>query len=304
MLRNLLLAFDFSSSSERALRYALDLRERTDATLHLACVKEVPMGPIVQGDPSPVVGEDERRERIQKRLKGHVREVVAHRGAPGTEETVRYHVARSGAVAPWLVGHAEEVEADLLVMGTQGHRGLQEAFVGSVAREVLRTAPCPVLTTRQLADEQASTDVRVNRVVAPVDFSDPSRAAVRYAGRVASIYEVPTKLVHVVESPRIPSVYEVESPKLTSRVVKARAEQALDEWGAELLDGTHGVTYVVHQGDPAGCLLESTSKEDVLVMATRGLSGLRRTMLGSVTEEVVRKAQGPVLAGQTFPTEP
>ena len=303
MIRNLLCAFDFSSSSERALRYALDLRERTGATLHLASVKEVPLGPILKGDPSPVGGEEELRKQIRKELHDHVEEVVSSRPVSLDPEAVRYHVDRTGAVAPWLVRQAEHVEADLLVMGTQGHRGLQEAFVGSVAREVLRTAPCPVLTTRQLEDDPASTNVDVDRVVAPVDFSDPSRAALRYAGRVASIYEVPVKLIHVVESPQIPSVYGVESPKLTSRTVKAQAEQALNEWGTELLGGDHSVTYVVYQGAPADCIREATSEEDLLVLATRGLSGLRRTMLGSVTEEIVREAQGPVLASRAFPVD-
>ncbi|MFB6231629.1 MAG: universal stress protein [Salinibacter sp.] len=57
MIRTLLLAHDFSSSSERALAYGVDLVERIGAALHLAHVQEICLGPFVKGNPSPLPGE-------------------------------------------------------------------------------------------------------------------------------------------------------------------------------------------------------------------------------------------------------
>jgi nucleotide-binding universal stress UspA family protein len=58
----------------------------------------------------------------------------------------------------------------------------------------------------------------------------------------------------------------------------------------------------VHRGDPTDIVVQSTAEADTLtVMGTRGLTGARRTMLGSVTEAVIREADGPVLAARTFP---
>jgi nucleotide-binding universal stress UspA family protein len=299
MIRDILLAQDFSPSSSRALSYAVDLAERTGATLHLLHVEEVPLGPLVQGTPSPISGEEKLLDRFRERF----------RSLPVADDLdaldVQYHVERGDAVAPTLVDVAEDAAVDLIVMGTQGHRGLQRAFLGSAAREVLRTAPCPVLTTRALSDEETPSAPSVERLVVPIDFSDPSRQALQYTARLTSVYDVPVKLVHVVEAPTLPAVYEIESPKISTRKVKARAERTLEEWGSDVLGDHHDVSYVVHQGSPASLLLEAApSPSDLLVMATRGLSGVRRTMLGSVTEEALSEAVGPVLAARTFPTNP
>lgn len=297
MMRNVVLAHDFSPSSERALSYGIDLAERAGATLHLTHVEEVPLGPLVRGAPSPLPDEEkflnEFRERCQSALDAQNL----------SRDRIRYHVARSGSVAPSLVDIAEEAGADLIVMGTQGQRGVRGAFVGSVAREVLRTAPCPVLTTRALSDDEPPDPGGVDRIVVPIDFSNPSREALQYTGQLSSIYAVPVTLVHVVERPTFPSVYELESPKISSRKIQARAERTLQDWGRDLLTDFDDVSYVIHEGEPASVILETASSiTDLLVMATRGRSGLRRTMLGSVTEEVISEARGPVLAGRMFPS--
>jgi nucleotide-binding universal stress UspA family protein len=299
MIRDILLALDFSSSSTRALRYGLDLAERTGARLHFLHVEEIPLGPLVKGAPSPAPGADKLLKQFKERCQS----------LPSAEALnaldVRYRVERGGAVAPTLVDVAEDASADLLVMGTQGHRGLQRAFLGSAAREALRTAPCPVLTTRALSDDEPPAPPSVERLVVPIDFSDSSREALQYAGRLTAIYDVPVKLVHVVEPPTLPAVYEVESPKLSTRNVKARAERTLAEWGRAAVNDHNELSYVVQKGSPASLILEAApSSSDLLVMASRGLSGVRRTMLGSVTEEVVSKAPGPVLAARTFPVAP
>lgn len=298
MIHDILLAHDFSPSSERALQYGLDLAERTGATLHLMHVDEIKLGPLVQGDPSP----QRDTNTLEKKFKKRCRTFLDHQPHTPDEDRLHYHVERSGAVASTLVESAEDQEFDLILMGTQGRRGVQGAFVGSVAREVLRTAPCPVFATRALPnDEEAAASVE--RIVAPIDFSEASRKALRYTSRIASIYDAPVKLVHVIEAPTLPPVYEVESPKLTSRKIKVRAERALEEWGSSLQTGDKGVSYVVHSGDPASTILDAApNPTDLLVMATRGLSGLRRTMLGSVTESVICEASGPILAARKFPS--
>lgn len=302
MIQSILFAHDFSPSSRRALSYAADLANRTKATLHLIHVEEVPLGPLVKGDPTPIAKEEALQEELQRQLRDRSTSVLETNAPALDEDHLRYHTERSGAVAPALVRHAERIEADLIVMGTKGQRGLQKAFVGSVAREVLRTAPCPVLSTRALEDDDAR-EASVERIVSPIDFSDPSREALQYTGGVASVYEVPIKLVHAIEPPTLPSVYGVESPKISGRNVQARAERALAEWAKDSLSDRPDVSYVVRHGDPASLILDAApSPEDLLVMATRGLSGVRRTMLGSVTETIICEAAGPVLAGRTFPT--
>ena len=298
MLQTLLFAHDFSPSSERALAYAVDLVERTGATLHLAYVEETPENVLSEGK-RPTLPSYKLRDRFKERCQ----ESLAPYDLSADDDRFVYHADRSDAVAPSLLQTAESTDADLVVVGTHGRRGMQRAIYGSVAEEVLRTAPCPVLTVRQREDEaERPSDASVDRIVVPVDFSDLSRSALRYAARLAPVYEVPMKLVHAVEEPVLPPVYETSSPKMETREAKERAERELRSWGEDLVGEGRSVSYVVHRGEPVDTVAQEIDQANVLtVMGTRGLSGVRRTMLGSVTEAVIREANGPVLAARSFP---
>lgn len=296
MNHDLLVAFDFSPSSKRALAHSVDLSQRTDATLHLMYVEEAPDGPFQQEARSPMP-----TYKLQEKFVEHCQEFLSPYDLDADDDRLSFNAERADAVAPALVRYAESKDIDVIAMGTYGRRGVERAFYGSVAEETLRTAPAPVFTVRAPDEDEFATSV--GRIVAPVDFSDPSRHALQQAGRLATVYEVPLKLVHVVEPANTPSVYELESPTVTSHKTKEKAEAALEEWGSDLALGEQKVSYVVHRGDPGPSILRSAPNEtDVIVMATRGLRGVRRAMLGSVTEEVLREAPGPVLAARNFPS--
>jgi nucleotide-binding universal stress UspA family protein len=298
MFQTLLVPLDFSPSSTRALSYALDLADRTDAALHLAYVEETPQSVLSEGERSPVPS-----YKLRDQFEERAHEVLEPFEASVDDDRLAFHANRSDAVAPSLIQTAESIDADLVVMGTHGRRGVQRAIYGSVAEEVLRTAPCPVLAARRHEEETPPVpDSSVERVVVPVDFSDLSRAALRYATRLAPLYDVPMKLVHAVEEPTFPPVYGTKSPKMKTREAKEQAEQELRSWGEALVEEGVSVSYVVHRGNPTDAVVQATGQAGTLtVMGTRGLSGARRTMLGSVTEAVIRDAHGPVLAGRSFP---
>lgn len=298
MLQTLLLAHDFSRSSERALAYAVDLAERTDATLHLAYIEETPESVLDEGRRSPLPS-----YKLKERFEERTRESLPSSAVDLDDDRFVFHAERSDAVAPALLRIAENEEADLMVMGTHGRRGVQRAIYGSVAEEVLRTGPCPVLTTRVREEGPgATTTAPIERIAVPIDFSDLSKSALRYAARLAPIYGAPLRLMHAVESPTLPPVYETQSPKVKSQEVKERARRELKKWGEAAAGGDVSVSYVVHRGEPEETVVQAAAEVGTLtVMGTRGLSGVRRTMLGSVTEAVMRGANGPVLAARSFP---
>ncbi len=298
MIHSLLLAHDFSSSSERALAYGVDLVERTGAALRLVYVQETSLGPFVKGEPSPLPGEEQLQRQVQKRF----RDTLASYSLGLDDDSVSCEVERSGVIAPTLVEIAEEREVDLIGMGTHGRRGVQRALFGSVAEEVLRTAPCPVLTTSAAADDaEAPTPATVKRIVVPIDFSEPSRAALQYAARLASVYDTSMTLVHVVELPSIPTVYQVEFSGLSPAEIEERAQDVLEDWGTSVA-AARNLSYVVETGEAVPTLLQvANTPSDLVVMATRGLSGMKRTMLGSVAEGVLRRAPGPVISARSFP---
>lgn len=298
MIDHVLCARDFSPASNRAFGYALEIAERTGADLHLMYVEEVSLG-FFSGDPSPAPG----REELQRQFEERCQDDLPAPSFTPDDDRVSIVTTRSGAVAPALVTYATENDIDLVVMGTQGRRGVERAFFGSVAEEVLRTAPCPVLTTRAPASESEGPPrpEPIDQVVVPVDFSDPSRAALRYASQLASVYGVPLTLLHVVSLPKLPAAYGIEYSEQVDLLTKAKAE--IETWKDELVPEEQESSCIVTSGNPASSILDAASTPgDLIVMATRGISGLSRAMLGSVAEGVLRKAPGPVLSSRAFPS--
>jgi nucleotide-binding universal stress UspA family protein len=266
-------------------------------------VEEVSLG-LFRGDPSPVPGK--QKQAIQRKFEERCRDDLTARSFSPDDNRVSLTTTRSGAVAPALVKHAATHDIDLLVMGTQGRRGVERALFGSVAEEVLRTAPCPVLTTRAAeadAEDRSARPEPIDQVVAPIDFSEPARSALQYAARCASTYDVPLTLVHVVSLPKLPAAYGIEYSDQVDLISRARKE--LERWRDEAVPAAQDASCIVTTGDPASSILEAASTPgDLLVMSTRGLSGVRRAILGSVAEGVLREASGPVLTSRSFPASP
>lgn len=292
MIDRLLVARDFSPSSDRAMGYAMDLARRTSAEVHMMFVQ------VRQRDPleAPKIADqpvNELQERFAQRNLDQLRE----QGYDVEQWQIHHHVERGDAAAPTLTDFASRKDMDLLVMGTRGQRDLRRMIAGSVAEEAVRTAPCPVFTVQADEEDRLPDRPEVQRILVPIDFSDPCRTAYRYAGQVASLYEVPIRLIHIVEEPDVPEIYALKSAQVATREVQARAERGLDEWAAELRDEGHDVSVVVHRGDPEDAIPRAASQEDdLIVMATRGLSGLRRLVMGGVAREVIRRALCPVIA--------
>ena len=152
MLRSVLVPLDFSDVSEAALVYARNLARTYGARLHVMHVMENDFLRPVASDPHV-----------------HAEAMARHLADKLTDEDQRMFQAvavmrKSDAPADEIVQYAESEHIDLIVMGTHGRKGVAHFFVGSVAEQVVRSAPCPVLTMRpprgQAADSIAATRQR------------------------------------------------------------------------------------------------------------------------------------------------
>lgn len=137
----ILVPIDFSAHAERALDYACELASKVGATVRLVhAVAAPPVG--LQVALSEEILENlvtEHREALDKLVAARRGSVTASFG----EATVEV-----GDPRDTIVRTAEAVKADLIVMGTHGRRGLSRVVMGSVAEDVIRHAPCPVLVVR------------------------------------------------------------------------------------------------------------------------------------------------------------
>lgn len=310
-LQHLLVPTDFSTHADVALSHALSLASRFGATLHLLHVVNDPgagwygLGNAeVQIDRLRSEAEAEARERLQGLARASEEAEVR------TTVVQRVHLDVADAIAEYVDGHG----IDLVAMGTHGRQGLGRLVLGSVANALIRRASCPVMTVRDRDEDedQAAAPVAYETLLAPIDFSEHSRRALRAAKEIAHPYGAARHLLFVAEKRVLPTFSDTGLPgvgvvEMDPEIVENAAD-ALNAFD-DKIDGPAGrrVCHVV-EGDVAGNIVDfaDANNVDLIVMATRGLTGVDRFVLGSNTERVVRTAPCPVLtvpptAGDTGP---
>ena len=163
---------------------------------------------------------------------------------------------------------------------------------------VVRHAPCPVLTVRP-ANEPAP----YKHVLCPVDLSASAHDAMNLAAELVQPGGAGITLLHVLELP-VSYSGKLPTPDL-HRDLDARSAAVLDRWVAELQAKVSvPVTQLTRIGRPGAqvlALLDDDRTFDLVVMGSRGHTGVARMLLGSVAEKVVRHARCPVLVCHRSP---
>ncbi|HVW29982.1 MAG TPA: universal stress protein [Polyangiaceae bacterium] len=148
---NIVVGFDFSELSERALREALELAARRPPTVLRVVVVGLPSTTmlLLPGSTDPVP-EAVARDRVRKRVTEIIDEYHATRGPTGVSEVCVYVLpGLSSANAGHLIAEvAKHVDAEAVVVGSHGRRGLDRVLLGSVAEHVVREAPASVFVIR------------------------------------------------------------------------------------------------------------------------------------------------------------
>jgi len=146
-IRKILVPVDFSGHSAKALDYAIEVAKKFEASIHILHSYPIHVGGVTPyGVAFPETLERDWRAAAQQQLDAWGEKV----NAAGIEVSLSLTpLAASEAVAET----AEEIGADLVVMGTRGLSGLKHVLLGSVAERTLRTAPCPVLTVKDPSAE-------------------------------------------------------------------------------------------------------------------------------------------------------
>jgi nucleotide-binding universal stress UspA family protein len=264
-------ATDLSAASEAAIENetCLECLQRIGVeTIHLVTV--VPSNVHVG---MPGMDLEGRRERALERYAS----VMENAGFD-----VETHVVR-GTPHRRINGIAETVRADLTVVGSRGQSPLENRVIGSTARNLARTTVVPLLVNRIERGEDEPEVLREHlfqRVLYATDFSENAERAfdafsyLRHATQEAT-------LVHV-QSPKDQGAEDPEDRL-------ADLASTLEEW--DIATETR-----VRQGDPADEILavEDEVTPTTTLVGSRGRSRLRRLMLGSVSEEIVARADGNV----------
>lgn len=135
----------------------------------------------------------------------------------------------------------------------------------------------------------------VRTILVPIDFSDPSRAALGKARELAEHWGAALRLLHAYSPPSgLPPGFAMD-PDFEAKVAQA-AEHALRDLARECGAASNvRVTVEVARGGPVEAIVAQARGADLVVMGTHGRTGLAQARLGSVAERVVRTAPCPVL---------
>jgi nucleotide-binding universal stress UspA family protein len=206
-VRNVLFATDFSAISATALPYAAAICRHFGSTLHLAHVMS-DAGLLMMSGGIDYVSLGTIYEDAHTEAKEKLERIAMHLG----EMPHRCYV-RHGQVWKNLAEIIEAERIDLIVVGTHGRGGFGKLLLGSVAENILRHAPCPVLTVGPQVSGRAKlpTLESKHRDVAPVDlelreilfatnFSPNAARSVRAAVRLAEEFHAHLTLLHVIEN--------------------------------------------------------------------------------------------------------
>jgi nucleotide-binding universal stress UspA family protein len=301
MLRSLLVPLDGSQMGEWSLPLATRVARSTGAELHLAHV-HVPYEPdhllsnssfqwegvdMWDYDRRHLGQEDQYLHGWEERLQGE-----------GT--TVDVKVLDHGTpVTDGLVAYSDEVGADLIVMTSHGRSGLQRALWGSVADEMIRRTPVPVLVVHPDREDVPSAMVRaVDHILVPLDGSPLAEGVLGPAKDLAEAMGARITLTHVVPDLSYlgPRILGFRPDRLEPALDGALAY--LEPLAADLRrEGLDATVHPVSGGEPAKSIaaLADELGVDLVALATHGYGGVKRTMLGSVTDRLLAATELPLL---------
>jgi nucleotide-binding universal stress UspA family protein/YHS domain-containing protein len=193
-----------------------------------------------------------------------------------------------GRPAEEIVRCAEQRGVDLIAMSTHGRPDLVRMLLGSVTDRVVRTSPVPVLVVHpptMSVDLVSPPAGRKLRVLAPIDGSTFAEEAVDLAVSLLQPDLIEVSLVNVTATP------EIERPI---------AREILEAAAARLQERGVSVATTILEGEPANRIagLAVTGGYDLVVMSTHGHGMLLRTLVGSITDRVLRISEVPVLVVQ------
>lgn len=297
----ILLATDGSREATLAARAAVDFSNKTGSDLYVVHVDTMPRSSGANPLEAPL------DPRYGPQVVPEAVDPGQQREKPGPEPTpqefldnqvarireiggkVAEAYIRAGRPAEEIISLGEDIGAGLIVTGSRGLSPLKRLVMGSTSETVVRYAPCSVLVVRE-----GWPDGFPEKMLLATDGSEEAELAASTAADLAGKIGSRLHLVHVFDAPLLDHAYAKEATRVgrqAARELLDEQEERIREAGAEPAEGH------VRAGSPVAEII-SVSEEieaGLIVMGSRGMSELKRLVLGSVSEGVTRHAPCPTL---------
>lgn len=298
MYRSILVPLDGSTFGEHALPVARGIAHQTGANLRLVYVY-VPFSQMYLEDKAVL----EAVTQIKEHQRAYLDE-MAKRLAADSEISVTATMldGKPGQVAETLIDYVVATQIDLIVLTTHGYGTLARFWLGSIADKLIRQAPKPILLVRSKEEAPLyfSREQVFQHILIPLDGSTLAEQILEHAVALGQPMQAKYRLLRVLEPiPPIgyPSIPLDLDPQIRGRI-EAEAQAYLDGIAEQLRGRSFQVQtqLVIHQ-QPAIAILEDAKQNgvDLIAMETHGRGGLKRLLIGSVADKVLRGSPVPVL---------
>ncbi len=238
-------------------------------------------------NPQTLIDQDMRQARIV--LDSQVLHLADRTGARADV------LVKAGNPFEVIVRMAQEQEADLIVMGAHRKQTLRDIFVGTTIERVMRTGNTPVLMVNAYAKGP------YRRLLLAVDISEASARAAQTAKALGLLEAASVSILHAFR-PHAKSMlgFVGARQEVITKHVAHTAKEAATELTAfldreNLNNDRYGIA--LEDGDPFATIATAIKRQnvDLLVMGTRGHTGVKRILLGSVADEILRQVECDVL---------
>lgn len=300
-----LLALEQTRISEGAIRILSKLRLPSGSDLFLLHVNPIPQ-PITGLAKERILKISQAVQEVQKDALEQARQFLSKvEKTLSCQDVHVYPLVKKGFPGEEILKTIRAKGIDLVVLGTRGYSKATGILLGSVSQWVLQEAPCSVLIAGKMPREKKNAQGM--KVLLATDGSPDSRAAVDFVKKVELPASSQITILHVVkkhvyeteQTLTADSTQEDEFAKLAEELLAIRGRE-----GAKLLEQTRkalsspGLTIQERlvYGNAAPEILKTARylRPDLIVMGSRGTTGVKRVFLGSVSSKVVHSGNCPV----------
>ncbi len=257
MFKKILVSLDGSKNAEAILPW-IQPYAKTNPRFFLARV--IPPGPS-----ATVAGAQEYLTHLERSLKKEglrTRPIVATGRNPAKE----------------IADVARREGCDLIAMATRGETDVRQKLKGSITDQVLQWAQCPVYVARIVTPRIGIGMVK--RILVPLDGSVTSELIIPWIDNLAAFHGAEVEFLHIAG----------ENSKLLKKL-HDRIQKVCERMGRRGVSAT----LRVERGNTVNTILHRSASFDLIAMTTHGESGIRRIVIGSVAEKIIRDSILPVM---------
>ncbi len=272
-MKKILVPTDFSPCATYAADVAIQLAKVAEGQILFLHYMSIPIDWVQMEHGESKMYPDITKEVSEVRLE--LNELV--KKADNEKVEARFRIGYNESTTN-LIGHIEENDISLVVIGSHGSTGIRELFIGSNAQKIVRLSPVPTLVVKE-----KMSSVQKPNLIFVSDFEMESMTPFRQTLEFAVTLDAKVKLVYINTPIYFADTWEI----------KAKMAPFLEIGGSRILKEQIVDAHIFEEGLRKCC---ESRENSIISMATHGRTGITRIFYGSLTEKVINHIRHPVLS--------